>query len=420
MKNTKVNMKQSSTLKPQTVVNMKFLFVSFIINIFPLFINFVWILLLREYRSEFLKKDITVQLHNSMICAIFLFNMVLYIFLMIIFFFIQKKRFIVSERINIFFVRKKIELFLCFIIIGKLLFFLKTGVGKAASEWSVNRFSFIFNMFNLDTLFLVYYLSFRTVANRRFVLIVILYTIFKILSGWTGFILTIVLMEIYCHINSKKVKKYLLLLPSVFLVGALAYQFIYPLKMFIRLGVMNSITYSEALIKLIERLSWFSHSCVGVQNSDKILELYRSYGYIHTEIKAFFRPFVPSFIFPDKKFRSVGNLIMNSVYPKLGDTTSSNFGQLVYLYNLFRISISDFVLYFIILFINTFLYKFFMDMVSPNKSQGISFSSNYILFSYFLSMFSVGALENISYGWISIIWTYLFLFCIGAIRIARK
>lgn len=61
-----------------------------------------------------------------------------------------------------------------------------------------------------------------------------------------------------------------------------------------------------------------------------------------------------------------------------------------------------------------------MDMVSPNKETECSFSSNYIIFAYFNSIFSVGALENISYGWLSIIWTYIFLFCIGIIKVRKK
>lgn len=407
-------------MKPTIKVNKNYVFVATIINVLPLVINFFWILILREYRSEFPKKVINVSLTNGAIFAIFFFNITLYVLLVEIFFLLQNKRFVISKNISIYFKRKRFEMFFLFILIGKLFFLLKTGIGKAGSDWSANKFSFIFNICNIDTLFFVYYLSFRAEINKRFVFIIILFSTLQIVSGWTGFILTIVLMEIYCNIHSKKVVKYLLLLPCVFFIGALAYQFIYPLKMYIRLGITENITYSEALIKLMERMSWFSHACVGVQNSDKIVDLYRNYGYNHTEIKAFFRPIIPSFIFPNKDFRSINNILMNSVYPELKGSTSSNFGQLIYLYNLIRISFSDFTLYFIFLFINTFMYKLFMDMVSPNKNQKKSYSSNYILFAYILSIFSVGAIEKISYGWVSIIWTYAFLFLVRIIRVVKK
>ena len=410
----------SNSLEPNCYINRRFVFVSIIISIVPLFINLCWILLLDEYRSEFPEIVIHVLLGKYQILSVFFFNIILYIILIYIFFLLQGKRFVISNKINVFFNRKKLELFLFIIIIAKLFFLLKTGIGKAGGEWSHNKFSVIFNFFNIDTLFLIYYLSYRSNLNKNFFIIAILYSSYQILSGWTGFILSIATIEIYVHINSKKVFKYLLLLPLIFFIGAFAYQFIYPIKMFIRVGVMETITYGESLIKLMERMSWFSHSCVGLQNSDKIISLYRKYGYSGTEIKGFFRPVIPSFLMPNKDFRSLNNLLMNSVYPDLGNNTSANFGQLIYLYNLIRISITDSIVYFIVLFINTFLYKFFMDMCSPYKETNYSYSSNYILFSYFGSIFSVGALENISYGWVSIIWTYVFLFCIGVIKVAKK
>lgn len=414
------NLYYNNNLKPTLIVNKRFLFVSIIINILPLFINLCWIMFLHEYRSEFPKRAISVLLNNFQVFFLFFYNIVLYVLLIFIFFLLQKKRFVLSKNINIYFSRKRFEFFLLIIIIAKLVFQLKTGVGKAGSEWSHNRFSVFFNIFNIDTLFLIYYLSYRPYINKKFIFIVVVYSAFQILSGWTGFILSLVLMEIYCNINSKKVIKYLLLLPLLFFIGAFAYQFIYPLKMYIRLGIVENISYSEALIKLMERMSWFSHSCVGLQNSEKIKDLYLNYGYSATEIKGFFKPVIPSFLMPNKDFRSLNNLLMNSVYPDLGNNTSANFGQLMYLYNLLKISIRDFILYFIILFLNSFLYKLFMDMVSPNKETECSFSSNYIIFAYFNSIFSVGALENISYGWLSIIWTYIFLFCIGIIKVRKK
>ena len=413
-------LQKNRILEPTIFVNKRFLFVTIVINILPLFINFCWILILHEYRSEFPKKVITVGLSNLYITLLFFFNIVLYVLLIQTFFLIQKKRLVISQKINVYFSRYKLELFLLVIILAKLFFQLKTGVGKAAGEWQHNKFSVIFNFFNIDTLFIIYYLSYRTNINKKFIIIVIAFSALQILSGWTGFILNLVLLEIFCNINSKQVIKYLLLLPLIFFIGALAYQFMYPLKMFIRLGVYETITYGEALIKLIERLSWFSHACVGIQNSDEIVKLYRNYSYSGTEIKAFFRPFTPSFLFPNKDFRSVNNLLMNSVYPDLKGTTSSNFGQLAYLYNLIKISSRDFLYYFVVLIINSFLYKFFMDMCSPNKKEKRSFSSNYIIFGYFGSIFSVGSLENISYGWVSIIWTYVFLFFVGIIKVGKK
>ncbi|WP_022932601.1 oligosaccharide repeat unit polymerase [Treponema bryantii] len=400
-------------------VNRRYLYAYFIISILPLIINFIWILKTHQYKSEFPSTAITVDLSNFILWSLFFYTAILYILITYIFFRLQNKRLIISNKIDCYFKRRGLEVFLFLIMLIRLVFNLKTGRGKAATDWTINKFSFLVNFFNISQLFTIYYLSFRNKINKAFIILVLLYCCLEIMAGWTGFVLVFFMLELFYRINSKFVKKYIFYLPICFFVGALAYQFLYPLKYYIRLGASVHISYSDAIIKLFERLSWFSHSCVGYQNSDKIVSLYKDYGYSFTEIKGYFRTVIPSFLFPNKDFRSLNNLLMTTVYPDLSGNTSSNFGQLIYLYNLFKIGIYDFILYFIILFANTFFYKFFMDMVKPNKKENKSYSSNYMMFVYFCSIFAVGSLENISYGWQSLIWTYMFLFLVGVIRVHK-
>jgi hypothetical protein len=319
-----------------------------------------------------------------------------------------------------YFNRLRLEKFLLFLISLNIFFYLSTGIGKAGS-WERHPFSFLVYLFNLDLLFIIFYITYREEINKKFIIITILYYIFQLLKGWTGFILSFFLMEMFYRSFQKKYFRFLLILPCVFFIGALFYQFLYPLKFFIRLGVFEQITYSDALIRLMERFTFFSHSVVGIQNSDIIARLYKNYGYNHTEIYGFFRATIPSFIFKNKDFRSLGNLIMQSVYPSITDRTASNMGFFSYFYNLINISLADFLLYISYFTVLTFIYKIIIDLVvfQPKKNDVIKQYSSFLFFQYIMAAFSAGALENLRYGWFSIIWTYAFFMLCRIIKIRR-
>lgn len=409
---------KKSKLFYETQIDKKYFFVHFVIVIIPLIVNLIWILILGEYRSEFRKEIISVELTNLQIIACFFFNIVVWALLMTTFFCIQRYRFVIKRDINISFVRPRLEFFLIVIILVKFVFSLTTGIGKAASDVSGNPLSTLVNMMNSDLLFLIYYLSYREDLNRNFVFIVLIYIIDQVVRGWTSIFLTIAYLEIFVHLNDKRAIKYLLFLPLIFFIGAFVYKFLYPLKFFIRLGYFEQISYGDAIIKLFERLSWFSHSCVSFQNSDKIVNLYKEYGYSGTELKSFWKPILPSFLM-NKDFRTINNLLMASVYPAYPKTTSANFGILGLACIIAKISFWDLFFYLVAIVVNTFFYKLFIDMVTPSESTYVSYAGNFILFRYFSTIFSNGCLEHISYGWVSIIWTYVFLYMIGTIKIRR-
>jgi hypothetical protein len=330
---------------------------------------------------------------------------------------VDNKRLILSKNYQFFFNREKLEVFFFIYIIGNILFYFATGIGKAGSAWQRNPSSVLFNIFNIDLLIYIYYLGFREKINRNFLLIVSLYFIFQLIKGWTGFILNIFVIELFYRSHKKRFFKYVLLIPFVFFLGSLFYQFIYPLKYFIRLGYFKPISYLEASIKLFERLSFFSHSLVGIQNIEKIKELYNGYNYHHTEIIGFFKPSIPSFIFKNKDFYGFGTLLMKSVYPAV-ENTSANMGFFAYFYNLINIDFIDLLLYFCFFLILTFLYKFvldFSDFYEPGKPYYVSF----LIFLYFKNFFAISSLEHLSYGWFSIIWTYAFFILVKVISIKK-
>jgi hypothetical protein len=294
-------------------------------------------------------------------------------------------------------------------------FYLKTGRGKAGASWESDKFSFIFNMFNIDFLMMIYYLNYRDQITKVYGFLILIFIANQLLHGWTGNIFIFFLFELFILIKKRKYKKYLIFIPTIFFIGSFFYQFIYPIKILVRYGYFEMISYGEAVIKLFERMSFFSHALVGLQNKDIIKNLYNHYGYNHTEIFGFFRPMVPSFIFKNKDFRSFGNLIMQSVYPDLPNSTSANMGFFSYFYNLINVSCMDFIIYICFFMILTFLYKLIVDMISPPPGDG-NYYSTILVFYYFMSLFQIAALEQLYYGWFSIVYTYIFFVVVGIIK----
>jgi hypothetical protein len=306
-----------------------------------------------------------------------------------------------------------------FYIVANIIFYLITGIGRAARQWQSNQMSFIFNLFNLDLLAIIYYVTYRRDINKKYIFILFLYYGFQLLKGWSGFFLQMIFLEIYFRCNSKGWLKYTLVMPFAFFIGGFVYQFVYPIKNYIRLGYFQPITIFEANVKLFERMSFFSHSLVGIQNADKIKYLYNKYNYAQTEIIGFFRSSIPSFIWKNKNFRPMGNLLMQSAYPDLPANTSANMGYFSYFYNLINISIIDFFIYICIFFILTFLYKIVIDFVESSDVNN-PHCGPLLVFIYFMNFYAVGALEYIQYGWFSIVLTYILFIFMRIIKIQNN
>jgi len=399
-------------------INKKFFFVHTALIWIPLLVNLIWVIALREYRGEF--PSLPVDLDNGTIIFVFFMLLIVYLAVLLMYLFADSQRLVLIKGLTFNFNRKRLEFFLFIYITANIIFYLKTGIGKASSVWSRNPISFLFNIFNLDLLIFIYYITFREQFTKKYFFILFLYFLFQLLKGWSGFFLTIIIYELYYRSYKRGFNKFLALVPVSFFIGAFVYMFVYPLKFFIRLGVFTAISYLDAVTNLFERLSFFTSSLAGVQNAEEIRKLYDFYGYQHTEILAFFKPVTPSFMFPNKDFKSINNLLAQTVYPESGTNYSPNLGSVSYFYNLFNISFTD-VLLFVIFFIAlTFLYKIVMDMIEPSGTPGISNFSPLLTYAYFMALFNGGSLIGIQRGWFSIIWTYMFFILVRIIKIKKE
>lgn len=395
-------------------LNTKFIYCYSFISLFPLLVNYIWIIRDKNYKSEF--PFVGVQLDNITITFCLISLLFFFFVCLCLILGLQKKRWSFLSRCSFFLNQEKVEKWLFFFSIIKIIFVLLTGIGKAGTVKS-SSLSTVINLFNFDFLFYYYYLLYRENVTRNFILISILFCLYQLLCGWTGFVLSFVIIELYVRSFKKGFFKYLLIMPFIFFFGGLFYQFLYPFKNFIRLGFFEAINYFESLEKLFERMTFFSHSCVGVQNSEEIINLYYQYGYNFTEIKDFFRPIVPSFLM-EKDFRNLNNLIMQSVYPTIQSTTSSNIGGIFYLYILFKISCIDFVLYWVFFAILGLVYKLIVDLIVPIGRK--KYYTSCLIFIYFMNFFKGGNLVNLYYGWFSIILTFFIMWCLGVLRIRRN
>lgn len=377
-----------------------------------MFVIMIAIILTNNYQSEF--KYLDIKLNKIQIISYFFIIIFGYLLIKKIFLKSLNYRFIPNEIKYVSISTKTWDFFFLIILISQYIFFVKTGVGKLFSD-KKSAYSFIFNLFSLKQFFIYYYfLCYR--KSKLFYINIFGLVILEILKGWTGIIQQIFLFEMYFYLKKGKFKKIIFYYPVVLLVGSKVYQYLYILKYKIRLGINIKINYLEAIIKLIERLTYFPHALVGIQNQEKIQKLYELYNVNFIEIKGFFRPIIPSFVMKNKDFRGINNLLMKSVYPDLGNNTSSNMGFFSCVYNLIKFGIIEYGSYLIGLILIIILIKFLSDLLGRNTQKK---EADIIFYYYLFKMYTIGDLENSFYAYITVVFLFVILIFFRGIKVKR-
>ena len=237
-----------------------------------------------------------------------------------------------------------IHYFVLIVLIVQITYTMRTGHGRvlselsrgASSEYSSNP---VLNMLNIGLFFPVYFV----VAERNSKLYWIntaLFFAYELICGWTGFILEIGFYEAFILLKSGKgilLKKFLRLsiisvVVAIFM-GAFLYQYAASYKDFIRYGYYSQLTYPEAVERLISRFTAYPVSVAGVQNHKVIADLYRD-NHWYTEVISVFRSMLPSSLMPNKQFRTMNNIVLQSIHPNLTNSTSTGYSILVLMFNL--------------------------------------------------------------------------------------
>lgn len=383
---------------------------SFLFRIIPTTIDYIELMTNGLYLSDITMYKIHTQLSKADLSFIYLFVLFSYFisYLMCLFFF--HKHYVLADNISISIKRKRFESVII-ILLGVQIFFASVyGIGSAMGYKKPSRFTTLFNLINIDLFFYIYYFQFRRSINRNFIIITLLILAKNIVQGWSGIILTFFFMEIFFFCRTKRKLIFILCLtPCIFFVGAFVYQFIYPFKMFIRLGVFIEIDYFDALFKLINRMTSFSNTCYAIERAEKLIALENIYGVPYGEIKYFFNTILPG-SFYDKNFKTFHSIINR--YLTGGFGASYDLG-IAYYYLLARLSFLNLILYFCLLMSSTLLSIVFVGCISSEPYRKYAYAGYYNFFTLGLSL-------NVVAAWIPAIFNFILLWLIGCFCIVRN
>ena len=371
-------------------------------NFIALNSSFLSMLLNNRYTGELAPFDLGVS--RLEITLVYLLNILALAFVVFIFFLCASRKIPISKKIFFKLNRKSFDKLFLLLVVGNLIFTLLTGVGVVLSE-SSHPFSFLFSIFNPIFLFNIYYILQRRDSSKLFFVNIFMFFLLMLIKGWTGFIFTIFLIEMYYFLDSrigkKFVKTWYLSIPFVvafvFIVGGIAYSYFSPIKNEIRGLGSAEMTYVEGITAFASRLSFFPISVGAFERSDDIVLIYRSSNLALKEVILTSRPLVPRFIFPNKEdFSSLNNDVLRAFYPSITSKTSSNFGLVMYTYILASVNFFEFSSYLIFSILLLLLVKIMLDSFR-NKDTDI------IIFLYLLSFFSTAAHEVISINFVGFI-----------------
>ncbi len=316
----------------------------------------------------------------------------------------------------------RMHLFIMFVTVLQIVYTLKTGHGRVLSVISVNggKSSIILNLLNVGLFFPIYFVTCKD-RKKLYWVNTILFSIYEILCGWSGFILELSILELYLFIKyNKKSKKFVSffkydfsILAGMFLGGGFLYQFMYPLKEFIRNGYLNSIKYTEALTRLISRMTGFPLSAAAVQNHEKISELFSNQCRWYYETASIFRSMLPRAVMPYKEFRTLNNIVVQSIYPDLPNTTGSNYGLLIYLFNLMESSLAGFLSWFAVSIVFFAISVWIIRAFDSGDGE-----TDILMFMLLFRILDGGSLEsNFGYGYIGMIYFLVIMIILGIIKV---
>lgn len=316
----------------------------------------------------------------------------------------------------------KAHKFMLILILSHAIFTFITGAGKVNSETG-SSLSFIFSFFQVESIFLFYYICCRE-RKKIYIFNIFLFFIHQLQLGWTGFIFTYFIIELFLYykknkniINYQNIKLFFVS-GGLILLGAKLYQYAFQFKNYVRYNNWDyfSLNYIEGLINLVNRFSFYPLYLSVFQNLDRIKILYNEEGIFLKEIAGMFRPLVPGFIMSEKLFRPLNNIFKQAIYIDITPITSANVGILSYLTALFY---SDFFAGIIWVILTIILFILVSSVISSLENESINL--DIIYFFMILNIVNVSALEQVfSNGFLKIFYIAPFLYLFGIIKNVKE
>ena len=320
----------------------------------------------------------------------------------------------------------RIHYFVLIVLIVQIAYTMRTGHGRVLSELSRgvssgNSSSAILNMLNIGLFFPVYFVVAKR-NSRLYWINTALFFAYELICGWTGFILEIGFYEAFILLKSGKailLKKFLRLsiisvIAAIFL-GALLYQYVASYKDFIRYGMYTQLTYPEALERLISRFTAYPVSVAGVQNHKVIADLYRG-NHWYTEVISVFRSMLPSSLMPDKQFRTMNNIVLQSIHPDLTNSTSTGYSVIVLMFNLAESNFFAFCFWII-----SYLIFFTISKMVISAFDDGSHKTDALLFILCFQCLNGASIESLfGYGYIGMVYILAIMVALRVIKLGYE
>lgn len=308
---------------------------------------------------------------------------------------------------------KRLDWFYTIDLAFNLFLFFRYGVGSAVGAGTSNL-TFLTSIFSARTLFPFYYVI-RREKKLHYIFNILLYASLRLLQGWSSFLLTIAIIEVYFFFKGKGItgittKKIILSLitPIGLVVGAgWFYSLIYPLKNYIRFDqvVFQPLSLKDGITAVIDRLSFFSQAIASIQTAGLTKTIYLNDSVTLGEIKGMLRPIVPGALM-DKSFSTLPLCIKQSFVSYRASGTSLNVGIYSYLYNLAYSDLLSFLVFIIIIALLIYIFKRIIFAIQIEGQH-----NRIIYFLFMINILHITALEPVfSYDYIPILLMAPFLF----------
>jgi hypothetical protein len=317
---------------------------------------------------------------------------------------------------------KRLNFFYFLLLVANIIFFIKTGVGLASGGKS-SPISFIFAPLNVGVIFPIFYILCRKSRENKYFFWVnaFLFSTLSLIKGWTGFLLLIAIFEIYFFLkttrNKSSIKLLMILLVPIiiFLAGGKVYQYLYTYKFEVRGMGTIELSYTDAVIHLVDRLTFFPIAVGVYEKNTEIKRLYFQDGVEYKEIQGLFRPLVPRVLMPNKEFRSLNNNSKQAFMPFLSDKTSNDIGFVMYGISLFSINFIEGLAWLIFSVMLIFFVKILLDSLEQFKGQ-----FNLLYFLQLIKFYNTASLEVVfGNGYLYLVYIFPVFFALGIIKLKR-
>ena len=332
----------------------------------------------------------------------------------------KSDRYLLRRKYVIEISNKKLDWFYTIDLAFNMFLFFRYDVGSAVGAGTSNL-AFLTSLFSARALFPFYYVI-RREKKLHFILNILLYASLRLLQGWSSFLLTIAIIEVYFlfkgkGITLKKIALSLVAPIGLVVVAGLVYSLIYPLKNYIRFNQSMFIPLSlkDGITAVVDRLSFFSQAIASIQTAKLTKTIYLNDSVIMGEIRGMFRPIVPGALM-DKTFSTLPLCIKQSFVSYRASGTSLNVGIYSYIYNLIYSDFLSFLLFLILISIMIYIFKRIIFAIHIEGEH-----NRIIYFLFMLNIFHVTALEPVfSYEYIPILLMAPFLYILKIYRVRRS